>query len=181
MNKTVFLLTGRPGCGKTTLVRGVVESLPLRAAGFYTRELRAPDGRRRGFEIVTLDGQRATLAHVDIHSPYRVSRYGVDVPSIDAVAVPAIQRARQECDLVVIDEIGKMELYSEAFRAAVLAAVDSGKCVLGTILLGSHPWADGIRVRPSVQLFRLSEANRDEVRASLLSLVESCAKGSAGG
>ena len=62
-----LLLTGRPGVGKTTVVRRVVERLSRPTGGFYTCELRE-GGRRTGFEIVTLDGQRATLSHVDFDS-----------------------------------------------------------------------------------------------------------------
>lgn len=166
-----ILLTGRPGCGKTTLIRQVIASLGVDAGGFYTQEIRGPEGRRRGFQIVTLDGRTATLSSVDVASRYRVGRYGVDLASIERVAVPAIREAVQRRDLVVVDEIGKMELFSQAFRQAVMEALESGCCLLGTILLGSHPFADAIKARPDVEVIELSEGNRAEVRERLASRV----------
>jgi len=167
-SKTAFLLTGRPGCGKTTLIRRLVEGLGVPAGGFYTEEIRR-GGRREGFALITLDGQTATLASVHTASRQRVSKYGVDLEAIDGVGVPAIERATARAALVVIDEIGKMELFSNRFRQAVLSALESGKPVLGTIMLAPHPWADAIKARPEVKVILLNESNRRLVETELLS------------
>lgn len=167
-SKTAFLLTGRPGCGKTTLIRRLVEGLGVPAGGFYTEEIRR-GSRREGFAVVTLDGQSATLASVHTASRQRVSKYGVDLKAIDEVGVPAIERATAGAALVVIDEIGKMELFSNRFRQAVLSALESGKPILGTIMLAPHPWADAIKSRPEVSVILLSESNRRQVESELLS------------
>ncbi|MDP2950602.1 MAG: NTPase [Chloroflexota bacterium] len=166
-NKTAFLITGRPGCGKTTLIRRLVEALGVSAGGFYTEEIRGR-GRREGFALATLDGQSATLASIGSASRHRVSRYGVNLDAIDEVGAPAIERATAGAALVVIDEIGKMELLSNRFRQAVLAALESGKPMLGSIMLAPHPWADAIKSRPEVSLILLSEANRRQVEDQLL-------------
>jgi len=174
MGKTI-LLTGRPRVGKTTIIKEVVKRLPGRAGGFYTEEIKER-GRRQGFRIVTLDGQEGILAHVNVSSCYRVSKYGVDLVSLEKVGVTAIQHAIVISDCVVIDEIGKMELFSAAFKEAVLAAVESEKLVLGTIMLRSHPWADAIKSHPQVNLIKITEANRDTaVHLVLDSLLKSLA------
>ena len=157
-----ILLSGRPGIGKTTIIRDVVGSLAVAAGGFYTEEVRAA-GRRLGFDLVTLDGRRATLSSVHSRSRLRVSRYGVEIDALEGLGASAIHSAVAEARLIVIDEIGKMELYSDGFRQAVLAALDSGKPVLGTIMLGSHPFADLIRRRPDVEVFVVREENRAEL------------------
>ena len=159
MGKTILLM-GRPRVGKTTTVKEVVKRLPGRVGGFYTEEIKER-GQRQGFKIVTLDGQEGILAHVDVRSRYRVSKYGVDLVSLERVGVTAIQHAIVASDCVVIDEIGKMELFSAAFKEAVLAAIESDKLVLGTIMLRSHPWADAIKAHPRVTLIKVTEANRD--------------------
>jgi len=91
------LLTGRPGTGKTSLIKQAVAEMKGKAGGFYTEEIRS-QGVRQGFKLVTLDGQDAILAHIDIHSPYRVSKYGVDIDSLDRVGVSALHQAARQCD-----------------------------------------------------------------------------------
>jgi nucleoside-triphosphatase len=163
----VVLLTGRPGVGKTTLVRRIVERLGGRAGGFYTAEIRQ-GGVRRGFKLVTLDGHEAVIAHTDFAGRQRVSKYGVDVAALDAVGVPAIDRAIAAGQVVIIDEIGPMELFSAAFRAAVLRAVDSGRPILATVARRPQPWADALKRRPGVRLVEITFANRDALVATLV-------------
>jgi nucleoside-triphosphatase len=163
----VYLLTGSPGTGKTTVIRQAVATSKAKAGGFYTEEIRT-SGSRQGFRIVSLDGQDATLSHVDFPGRYRVSKYGVNVQNLDNVGVTAIDRAIEESDLIVIDEIGKMELFSPRFREAVLKAIDSGKKVLGTVMLSSNPFADDIKRRPGVKVIELTRANHDQVLREIL-------------
>jgi nucleoside-triphosphatase len=165
--KRACLLTGEPGCGKTTIIKEVLAKSNRSAGGFYTEEIRSKEVRQ-GFKIVTLDGKSAILAHIDVRSPCRVSKYGVDVASMDKLAVPTIKEATETKDIVIIDEVGKMELFSGSFKEAVIEALQSGKKVLGTIMLASHPWADKIKERPEVEIIRATKANRSEVIAKVL-------------
>ncbi len=133
-----------------------------KAGGFYTEEIRS-QGIRKGFRLVTLDGQSAILAHVKSQSRYRVGKYGVDIDSLDQIGVPALLKAAEQCELVVIDEIGKMELFSANFRKTVLEIIDSGKRVLGTIMFSPNPWADAIKRRPQVELVPVTGSNYHQV------------------
>ncbi len=164
--KQVYLLTGRPGTGKTSLIKQVVAQMKGKAGGFYTEEIRS-HGVRKGFRLVTLDGKDAILAHVNIHSPYRVSKYGVDIDGLERVGVPALHEAAQQCDLVVIDEIGRMELFSAEFREAVSRIIDSGVRILGTIMLTPNPWTDAIKRQPQVNLITVTRDNYHQVLAEL--------------
>ena len=137
-----------------------------KAGGFYTEEIRSR-GTREGFRLVTLDGKSAILSHVNIHSPYRVSKYGVDIVALEQVGVPALNEAAQKCDLVVIDEIGKMELFSANFRETVSRIIDSGKRVLGTIMLNPNPQADAIKRHPRVTLITVTQDNYQQVLSGL--------------
>ena len=165
--KQVYLLTGRPGMGKTSLIKQAVAVVKDEAGGFYTEEIRS-QGVRQGFRLVTLDGQEVILAHINIHSPYRVSKYGVDIDSLDRVGVSALHKAARQCDLVVIDEIGKMELFSADFRRAISQMIDSGKRILGTIMLSPNPWADAIKRQPQVNLVTVTRTNYQDVLEGLL-------------
>jgi nucleoside-triphosphatase len=166
--KRALFLTGAPGSGKTSILKEALSKVGKSTGGFYTEEIRE-GGVRRGFRIVTLDGKEAILAHINTPSPFRVSKYGVNVTGLDEVAVPTIRKAIEECDIVVIDEVGKMELYSTSFREAALEAVESGKRVLGTIMLKPHPFADKLKRHPSVELIPVTRANHYWVIEQVLS------------
>ncbi len=174
MNR-VLLLTGKPGTGKTALIREAINKTRIRAGGFYTEEIRT-GGVRQGFRIVTLDGREAILAHVNISSPYQVSKYKVDINSLDKVGVPAIHQALKEYDVTIIDEIGKMELLSLQFKEAVRQAMDSDRKVLGTIMLGPHPFADEVKSHPEVRLLLLSKDNRNQALGEILRWLEMTTK-----
>jgi nucleoside-triphosphatase len=158
----VYLLTGSPGAGKTTLIREAIARLKTKAGGFYTQEIRV-DGIRLGFNITTFNGQDAILSHVGISSPHRVGKYGIDIETLDRIDVTALCQAIEESDLIVIDEIGKMEQCSPRFREAVLKAIESGKQILGTIMSDPHPFAAQIKKHPQVKVVQVSRANHDQV------------------
>ena len=164
--KPVYLLTGKPGTGKTSLIKQAVAELEGRAGGFYTEEIRS-QGTRLGFKLVTLDGHEAILAHTDFNKRFQVGKYGVDVDSLDRVGVSALRKAAEQCDLVVVDEIGKMELLSADFREAVLEIIGGGKRVLGTIMLHANPWADAIKRQPQVILVTVTRASYQQVLEDL--------------
>jgi len=170
------LITGPPRSGKTTLVRAVLDAIAVPAAGFYTAELRDGDGRRCGFELVTLEGERATLAALDLEGPHRVGHYGVDLDALDRVGVPAIEAAIESGSLVVIDEIGAMELLSTRFQGAVIEAVRRSRLVFGTVMQRPHPFADELKAQRDTLLFELTAGNRDDVQA----LVEAQLRASTG-
>ena len=160
-------MTGQPGSGKTALIKEALARTKVKGGGFYTEETRT-GGIRQGFRIVTLDGQEVIFAHVDISSPHQVSKYKVDTGALDRVGISALRQALTESDLVVIDEIGKMELLSPQFKEAVTQAINSGKKVLGTIMLNAHPFADEIKRHPQVEVLLVTRDNRTEVMKRVL-------------
>ena len=90
-----ILLTGRPGCGKTTLIKRVVEELALPAGGFYTEEIRQR-GERVGFKIITLSGEEAVFADVDFRTPQRLGKYGLDLAALETVGFTDASRLEFE-------------------------------------------------------------------------------------
>ncbi|XP_051139721.1 uncharacterized protein LOC127257373 isoform X3 [Andrographis paniculata] len=147
-----FLVTGPPGVGKTTLIIRVLEALKqsnssLKIQGFYTREVRE-GAERVGFEVVTIDGRRVPLASTNASSwesqrwP-NVGRYKVDVSSFESLALPELQfecrlgfiydQVKEDTDLFIIDEVGKMELFSSLFLPAVLRVLESNIPLLASV------------------------------------------------
>ncbi len=165
MQKNIFL-TGLPGTGKTTAIRRIIDGLGIPASGFYTQEIRE-HGRRTGFMIRTLDGNRGYLAHVDIKSPHKVSKYGVSLENIDSIAVPSIEVTTDE-EIIVIDEIGKMECFSEKFRGAVTRALDSPAFVIGTIARMGGGLISSVKKRPDVQVIEITRSNRDSIPSAII-------------
>lgn len=168
MGRTL-LLTGRPGVGKTTVIKEVVKSLGEQAGGFYTEEIRER-GQRQGFRIVTLDGREAVMAHVGLRGSGRprVSRYGVDVKAVEQVGVAALRQAVQAGQVVVVDEIGKMELLCEPFKDVVLQAVDGPETMVATGMTGAHPWVNALKARPNVAVWQVTVENRDHLAQRVL-------------
>lgn len=163
-----ILLEGRPGAGKTTVAQRLAELLREQGAqvgGFVTAEIRERN-RRVGFAVETFNGERATLAHVSLPGPPRVSRYGVDLEAFERVALPALDAA-QDADVVVLDELGKMELASTRFCEAVLALFDSGPPIVATAHVFRHPVTDAVKQRRDVERVRVTKAARDDLPAEL--------------
>ena len=161
-----ILLTGRPGCGKTTLIKRVVEELALPAGGFYTEEIRQ-GGERVGFKIITLSGKEAVFAHVDFRTSQRLGKYGLDFVALETIGVEALRTAVSERRLVVIDEIGPMEIRSAIFRAVVNEALNSRTPLLGTITARPFPLTDAIKKRRDVTLIEVREDNREQLVSEL--------------
>jgi len=166
-----ILITGQPRTGKTTLIAELVARWPDRCGGFLTEEI-VEKGRRLGFRLRTLDGRLGILASIHLSSPYRVGRYGVDVESLEKIGVEAVYKALAEKEIVVIDEIGKMELYSVRFQEAVLATLDSARRLLGVIHLARLPFLHKIRLRPDVALFEVDGQNNERIKKEIISLLE---------
>jgi nucleoside-triphosphatase len=160
----VLLLTGRPGIGKTTVLRRLAGSLGgWRLAGFYTEELRAA-GRRVGFRAVTLDGVARVMAHVELRSPARVGAYGVDLAVVDALAAEALAPAA--ADVHLVDEIGKMECLSARFVERMRALLDAGGSVVATIAARGAGFVAEVKARPDVELWTVTLATREGLPAA---------------
>jgi nucleoside-triphosphatase len=169
MIKNIFV-SGLPGCGKTTLIMEILKELNLPAGGFYTQEIRE-GGVRKGFKIITLDGIEGILAHVDIKSSCKVSKYGVNIKDLEEIGVKSILDALKENKLIVIDEIGGMEIKSEKFKRVVEIALNSQNKILGTITLKPNPFCDKIKERKDTKVFYLTRENREKVKKDVKKLL----------
>ncbi len=162
MTRKLFI-TGKPGIGKTTLISKIVERMKENTIGFYTQEMRE-DGKRVGFQIVTTWGERFPLAHININGP-KVSRYGVDVKDLENL-ISRLDSLR-EGKILIIDEIGKMELLSAKFRRWLEQILNSDQDILATIPIKSpHQLINYIR--KNYPVWELTKENRDQIMYRIL-------------
>ncbi len=163
----IILVTGPPRSGKTTLVMRLLEKLPaMKAAGFYTEEIRER-GERKGFKLISLSGASGVLSHVDFKSSRRVGKYKVDVEGFENFLS---EISFDAADIAVIDEIGKMELFSSEFKELVKKLIASDKTLIATVALKGGGFIEDIKRTPGVKLFSLTQNNRDEVLGEIAAL-----------
>ena len=166
-----ILITGLPGCGKTTLFKRLAAELrSLRPVGFYTEEIRE-DGVRKGFTLRSLGGREGVLAHVDFSKGYRVGKYGVDVAGFEAF-LEAIHLERPDAGLVMIDEIGKMECLSRRFLRLVKEVLDSDRKLIATIAQHGGGLIAEVKSREDVRIYTLTGQNRDRMLETILAEIK---------
>ncbi|KAB2074941.1 hypothetical protein ERO13_A07G171100v2 [Gossypium hirsutum] len=171
-----ILVTGPPGVGKTTLIMRICENLKLsnpsiKLQGFYSQEIRQ-GGERVGFEVVTLDGRRARLASSTISSPESrqwpaVGKYKVDIASFESLVLPEL-KIREDTGLFIVDEVGKMELFSSYFFPAILNILQSNIPLLATVPIPKFgkdiPAVVRLKNHPGAAIFTLDKSNRDAMK-----------------
>jgi nucleoside-triphosphatase len=156
---TNILVTGPPRSGKSTLIEKVAQSISRPATGFFTQELREK-GRRVGFSITTLQGKTGVLAHQSIRSTFRVGKYGVNLEDLDQIAVPSMIPSAPD-QIVVIDEIGKMECFSRLFKETLTKVLSSDNLVIGSVAIKGDRFIQSIKKRDDVSLVSITEKTRD--------------------
>ncbi|GAB5359823.1 hypothetical protein AAMO2058_000575500 [Amorphochlora amoebiformis] len=173
-------VTGQPGSGKTTLVMAIVQALMeqgVRCKGFYTEECREA-GMRVGFDVVTIpEGVRAPLARKKgpTHWP-KVGSYSVDVVSFERVGIPSLLISPNEnVDVVICDEIGRMELKSPKFIQAIRDLLRRKNVyIFGAITAPRYghrvPFCDEVSSMKEVEVHNIKKSNRDHIRKALRSL-----------
>ncbi len=157
--KKNILITALPRSGKTTLLNKILQNTRQKV-GLVTNEIRE-NGERVGFEIETSAGERSILAHVNFNTPFKVSRYFVDIKNLDIV-LPKISTFTIN-DTLYLDEIGQMELYSEQFKKLVVSYLDSNNiCIAILSEIYQDDFTDLIRKRKDVVIIKLTPENREE-------------------
>lgn len=169
LERSRILLTGNPGVGKTTVVLRLLELLAgkARVAGFYTGEIRER-GQRLGFRATALGGASVDLSRTSFRGKPRVGRYGVDVEAFEALVLPELSRP---ADLVVIDEIGKMECLSERFVEAVRALFERPVAIVATVAVRGPGLIAEVKRRPDVTIETVTRENRDALPGKIAGLL----------
>jgi nucleoside-triphosphatase len=161
-----ILLTGPPQSGKTTLVKKIIQTIDRPLVGFWTEEIREK-GHRVGFELHSLHGQKDVFAHVDYTSKFQVGKYGVDIARFEAIALPAMQPEHSD-HVVIIDEIGKMECFSESFCDQLLDTLNSSQMVIATIAQFGSPFIGEVKERCDVEVIAVTLNHQDALLQEII-------------
>ncbi|UCD39780.1 MAG: NTPase [Candidatus Bathyarchaeota archaeon] len=179
--KRILLITGRPGIGKTSVLLRAIEELRAKGVdigGMLSREIRE-QGVRVGFEIVDFcSGQKGWLAHASQPVGPKIGKYRVNLNDLNHVGAVSIRNAAKNNQIIVVDEVGPMELFSQAFREAVAEAANSGKPLLGTIHFKAHDsLINLIKNRDDTEIIEVTFENRGRLHSVLVDkVVESLKK-----
>ena len=161
-----MLLSGPPRVGKTTVIRKLVPLLDPDAGGFYSPAVEE-NGQRVAFEVVTLDGQAALLStkqpSVTFANEARLGNHRVNLDVIDSIIVPTLLDAAATRRVVIIDEIGPMEILSARFRDVVMHILNSKVIVIGAIAESPIPFLDQVKAHPRVALKTVTHENRNRL------------------
>jgi len=162
-----YFISGMPKAGKTTLLRKLVEKMRehgLKVGGFLSPEEKI-HGTRTGFYVEDIEtGRIETLAEEDIDGP-KVAKYHVDIKSFESLAVPVLESARRY-DVMIIDEIGRMEMKSAKFGELLSQVLESDTPVVATI---SRDYMEAYSAWGEVQI--LTPSNRSRIYLTLLEKV----------
>lgn len=162
--KKNLVIAGKPGCGKTTLIRDICRRIPDRVGGFVTDEVRIGSSRD-SFVLKTLDGRQGVLAKKGMDSPVKLNKYGIDIAVLETLGIGSLRAAMDAGKIIIIDELGALEMLSEPFRAAV-ADCFNGPCrVCATIRHNAQPFTDEISRMEDTDMLHLTRANAARTRA----------------
>ncbi|MEM2101997.1 MAG: NTPase [Candidatus Bathyarchaeia archaeon] len=175
LTKRVILITGRPGVGKTSVVMKIVEELRAKGykvGGMTSREKRE-DNARVGFQIQDITtGNQGWLAHIRQPNGPKIGKYHVNMDDLENIGVKAVENAAENAGVVVVDEIGPMELCSQAFRQAILRLVDGEKPVIATIhFKATDQLVRKIKTREDAETFEVTLENRKNMHNVIIALV----------
>jgi nucleoside-triphosphatase len=164
-------ITGKPRIGKSTIIKNVIQRLKAEAiavGGMLTSDIHER-GRRVGFSIEDIGtGRTGILAHVQLHERGpTVGKYTVNLTDLEAIGANSITTALAQSELIIIDEIGPMELKSKKFIDAVESALESDKQLIVSVHQRSaHELVR--RIKNTFEILEVTEENRDELAAVIL-------------
>ena len=169
-----ILVTGRPGVGKTTVIRRLAEAVAdLEPTGFCTEEIRE-GGRRVGFRLSGFHGETGVLARVGLGPP-RVGRYGVDVEGLEAFLA---RIPWEQGRVILLDEIGRMECLSGRFVSLVRRLLEDPRPMVATRALKAPPAVGPVLDAVPHRLVRVTERTRGALPAELARAVREAAANS---
>jgi len=166
--KRKIFLTAKPRTGKSTAIKKIVEFLGKENCyGFYTEEIRV-NGIREGFKIITMDGREGVFASTTSNSKIRLSRYGLDMDTFENLCISSIKNISDENKMIVIDEVGPMQIFSELFKQTLEEVLELSNPIIGAVFFDKYPWIDEFKLRKEIKVVEITVENRDDMPEQLI-------------
>jgi nucleoside-triphosphatase len=166
--KNKIFITAKPRSGKSTAIKEIVSQIGIdKCKGFYTEEIRK-NNKRIGFRIKTLDGKEGILASLDSKSELRYGRYGLNIETFEELCLSSIENDLDDSKVIIIDEVGPMEIHSEKFKALLESIIKKPCIVIGTIYYRDFPWIDEFKKSEEIEVIELSLENRNDIPGRVL-------------
>lgn len=177
MGKSIKIgITGLPGAGKTQSLIKVINMLEAngQVVGGMITEPIVENNRRVGFYVMNwMSREREVFAHIKFDSKIIIGRYGVNIAALENVGVRALEQAGEGAEIIVIDEIGKMEVESEKFVDAVKKVLEIDKPSILTLHKKSrNPLLQDIRRRDDVRILEVTPINKDLLPYKIIKLLK---------
>lgn len=168
-------ITGLPGAGKTQTLLRIIQLLEqegVKVGGMVTEPI-VEKQRRSGFQITNwATKEHAVFAHESLKSRVRSGKYGVDLSALEDLGTRSLAEARESADVIVIDEVGKMEVESEAFTKSVIDTLDTNKSIVMTLHKKSrNPLLQDIRRRDELRLLEVTPVNKNLLAFKIVRLL----------
>jgi nucleoside-triphosphatase len=168
-------ITGLPGSGKTQTLLRIIQLLEeegIKVGGMVTEPI-VERHRRSGFQITNwLTKEHEVLAHESLKSRIRSGRYGVNLAALEGLGTRSLAEAREQADVIVIDEVGKVEVESEAFTQGVVDTLDANKSIVMTLHKKSrNPLLQDIRRRDELRLLEVTPVNKNLLAFKIVRLL----------
>lgn len=161
--RNIILFSGEPRIGKTTIIKKIIQMVgECNCIGFYTEEVRN-DFDRIGFDCVSLDGKRQRIADVNLQGDIRIGRYGINVKAFEEFALQTISNYSNRNKIIIIDEIGPIQLLSTKFKQEIGNILSGNNCVIGTIFYDKHPDIDVIKKLPGIKVYLITSENKNTI------------------
>lgn len=154
-----ILIDGLPRVGKTTAVQRVLSLAKVRCGGFFSAAVSKQF--YTNFRLVSVQGPHRSVSSQELLRRFDIPGViGFNLEDLENFGVPAVLHALETCDVVVIDQLGTLEVSSEKFRRVVDRVLNSDKVCLATVTSSNVPYIEAIRKRPDVSIYEINRSNR---------------------
>lgn len=175
-SKNLFI-TGKPGSGKTQLIKELLLAYSDSVGGFYIEEV-MENGKRMGFRIKNFSGGNEIFVYKGMESEVKLNKYGINLKIMEDIGVKSMAEALENKKLIVVDELGTIECMSGYFGETFAKCIASPKNVIATLRYQSKPFTQEVQKFADTKMVLLTKENYVKVKDGVRQWVENVLRSS---